>query len=274
MIWRTATAFLLVASWTSTTLANHVSAESCYNNIDGSTSYYREICVGVEGAVNVQVYLPGASQWEDFQYDSWGDQWWIEAEAPTVSDLNEATSGEFLLRVEMPAGHAVYSFDVNGLEASDFPVLPQVAPLPASVPSDYTYRWSWTGNAADVDGMGVELWIGEEGHEQYYEDYTFAGTLSLADLSWQPAGVTATGPAGFCVAYGIADSGQLANWAFNSGESTIADVFDFAGDDEWEDWIVSQHEVSGFQVVPEPATAVLLLCGLAVLWQRNFRTRA
>jgi hypothetical protein len=264
MIIRIALPSLLVAlAVGSTAAANSIDAQSGRIVASDGTSYWRELDVNVEGAHNVQHKIYGEDAWEDFGYDEQGGTWFIEAEGfTTAADMSNETSGPLVLRVQMPTGNAIYTFDINEVHESSFPAAPQVSPIPAIVPQDHTYQWTWGGGMADGLGVGLGFETGES-----YEDDSLEGTMNVDDLSWQPD-VATTGAAVFRVGYGIATTWQITDWTF-SADSTTADVFDFSGADYRRELIISEHEVAGFRVVPEPATAVLLGCGCAVLWRRR-----
>lgn len=221
---------------------------------------------GVTGAGKMVADLPGAGSIplteEDLgggvsEYSGW-------AEGLTLVQLNAILAGACQIEVTTPGGVCVYDFTISSIPDSLFAPLPVVTNPTfgaTGVPQNVMLQWTWAGGVT-VDELWTEVVDLAAPNPTWAEDSS-SGGLALTDLSWQP-NLTQTGWAVFTVGYDIVapmdGSSIVSAITFNGAASTGVDFVW----DEAEACAIAEGR-TGFQVVPEPASAALLMLGLPLL---------
>ena len=145
-----------------------------------------------------------------------------------------------------------------------FPSVPVLNGVAGTIPQQYMFNWTWSG---DADGMYISGGISEV--VEYLDD-SFEGSLNLEttfsyDLDFAPY----CGHGNFDVGYGYVFDGFSENCPIGYMELTSGDnIFDPASD-ELLGYIASEGTV-GYTVVPEPTSMVLMtLGGLALIGRKR-----
>lgn len=244
-------------------------------NTGGGQRYDADIWLGVDGvsgAGKVQGQF-NAGPWVSFGFHDDGGghvEYYLETnEDLTLTELNNAISGPWKLKITTASGDCVYDFSIGTVTAGMFAPMPVIThPLDGApnVPQDVNFQWTWSGNTADVD----EIWADVEpvgNWALWAEDDSDGGSMNLSDTSWQPGLDPNIGQVWFCVAYDIYDpmdgTGLFSAISFDSN-STGSDF----GWDEQEAFLTSDDDVE-ITVVPEPASAMLLGLGALFLARRR-----
>jgi len=228
----------------------------------GGHVYCADIDVYMSGATNVQLWDGSSSSWVDFTHPAGSDEFYLDTpDFSSLADLNNAIGGAGKMRVHTSSGYATYTFSVGNAAEAMFPVVPSITPdpFPGQVQQNYTFNWTWGGNTNDVDNLYVEAMVDTGGGMYYFEAESAESTILKTATSWAP-NFSHNGDGEFLVGYGVSGS-LVTGWTYDGGDSTIADVFDFGGQDTFHQAICSEDEECDFEVIPEPSTVALLLLG-------------
>lgn len=226
--------------------------------------YFSDIWVEVFGATAVDLLTGGG--WTVPLTGFGGGEFWLESdEYATLADLNFGIGGTHVLRITHAGGVSDYQYTLGEITDAMFPDIPVLDAVPANIPQNYNFEWTWDDAADDMEAE-AEI-FGKLYKEESSDEGSFVvGTTT----SWVPDFAPETGAGEFLIGYGLggdvkADDGiAVSGWTLLSGDELFG-----GGTDEVVDFADSEDEVQ-FTVVPEPATLLLLaLGGLAMLRKRR-----
>ena len=229
--------------------------------------YRAGIYVDIPGATTIEL-LPQGGGALPFEVQGGGSFWLQRSDFATLGDLNTNIAGTHTLRITHTGGVSDYEYTRAQIEEGIFANVPVLNPVPAGIPQNYNFQWTWSG-AAD------EMYADAQIHDKLSKEEDDEGSFVIGvTTDWTPDFSPETGTGHFVIDYSYIGDVELGNgisitgWALLSGDELFG-----GANDEIDDCIDSQ-DMAYFTVVPEPgATALLALGGLSLLRRRRKRKR-
>ncbi len=201
-------------------------------------SFFAEVFAQVPDATQVRM-RKGDGDWIVFDQDSFFvDEFFVESDAfLTLGQLNSELAGDWTLDVTYESSVSTYTYTMRELVLADFPPVPVLADVPATVSESHIFTWTWSGTA-DVRYIDIE---GQD--DLFWQD----GDAGFADLSHEHDFGVFTGPGSFVIGYGNELADLVSDWTSASGEDVFgADVAQHSASQDTETFTVVSADTGDF----------------------------